>query len=276
VGRIRRALRFAAEYWDLLLALVGAAVIAALGLTDVINKSDHLTEATLGVLAVLAFTQVRDRGRRDRLGESVEDALEATKAADTSFAWHFVSGETTRDLAGAPGGESQIVSKRTLRLMADDVVAVHEWATSDGEEISHDVKGCTTGGTLRELDVSEQLISGGPEGRKYRMIGLGEIGRIGQRFDLVTTRRVIGCFPKSNESAWIRIGRPTGDVRMRVIWPRGRAPTAVSAYKNGRLLQDAKKLLANAGNGRKKLEFLISEPEIGDAFEIRWDWKTDG
>ena len=131
MGWWRRAGRFASEYWDLLLALLGAAVVAALGLTDVIKKPDHLTEAALGVLAVLAATQVRERWRRDSLATSVTDALSMIEAAQTQYAWHYISADYTWDLAGSPDGESKMISKRTLRLMADDVVAIHEWTIND-------------------------------------------------------------------------------------------------------------------------------------------------
>ena len=68
--RIRRLFTFLGEYFDLLLAAAGGALVAILGLTGQIEIV-HLEAATLAILAALSAGLVRERWKRDRLGDAV-------------------------------------------------------------------------------------------------------------------------------------------------------------------------------------------------------------
>jgi hypothetical protein len=85
--RITRVGAWILENADALLALVAGLVFAILGLRHAV-KGDALTAATLGVLAVLAFTVLRERTSRQSFvsaGTEVRETLERLEESVSSL-----------------------------------------------------------------------------------------------------------------------------------------------------------------------------------------------
>jgi hypothetical protein len=263
----RRLWKLLFDYWDLLLAAIGAAVIAGLGLADAL-KRDHLTEATLGVLAVVSATLVRDRWRRDRIGEAVTAVTAKLNASVPQEAWRLLEAEFTWDIQAR--GTAKTTSRRVLEFLTGDIVAIHEWTSADGKEEAYECVGGPPGGAKWPLIEGEKIGSGTP-GSPARVLQLGGMAHRGQTFEVITSRTLIDTFPKGQERVNIAIGRPTEKAVLKIIWPTNRPPKSVNVMINDRPAGDLTPSLRTA-EGRKKLEWPAPDPQVRDDYVISWDW----
>lgn len=262
------------EYVDLLLALVGAAVVAILGLTGDFNE-EHLAEATLLVLAAISATLVRDRFRRDRLVQTMDATFRSTTAG---LPWQVLKSEHTWDISTFDGSMATVTLKRLLRFLVDEVVAIHEVVRQgDGTLVSCESCGGRPGGAMKKLVAGTEIDGDRPGSPKRRILQVGEMSRRGERFETITTQTLSGAFLKPREDAAVVVRQPTDEVFMKVVWPAGRAPRSVSltvnrGFGNRGPTEDVIGSL-RTDRGRKKFERSFPDPQVGDEYVIHWDWE---
>jgi hypothetical protein len=263
----RGLLRFLAQYWDLLMTAGLALVVGIIGVAGGLEGAP-LSAATLGVLAVLAATLVRDRWKADRLVDAVQDVLAVASGAKP---WEVLSAEFEWEIETTDGKAATATTRRQLRFLQDEVLAIHEFFTPDGRVAAHSCKGGPPKGYQKDLPIIDDRFPG-PRGRTFQLISLEGVYRRGQKFNVESVRQLADCFIEDHESVMIEITVATGECSMSVIWPDGGKPRAVQLQRNDDGpstvdLGDIKTL----PDGRTQWTRWIEAPRVGDSFAVSWD-----
>jgi len=267
--RLKRLIRLSGEYLDLLLAAGVAVTLAILGLVGMLH-GDHLTEATVGVLAVLSATLVRDRWRRERLGEAVQDVLAVSR---TGKPWEVLSAEFSWELFDAEGRRAQARSNKVVRFLQDEVLTIYEFSRPDGRVTEHVCKGSLLGERLkRDLPVMHDGFPG-PRNRRYRIISLENVMRRGQRMEIESVRTLNDSFLLPHESVMVEIEVPTDEITMSITWPADRVPNKVQFARDDEPVTTVGSDLHRLPDGRNRFDHRVSGSiEMGEHFVVSWDW----
>jgi hypothetical protein len=267
--RIKRLVSFLGEYFDLLLAMLAAIVVAILGLTGQVTVT-HLAEATLAVLAALCAGLIRERWRRDRLGDSVRDVLAMT---DVQAPWEALEAEHMWEILDDKGARAAASSRKVLRFLQTQTLTIYEFSGVPGTVSAHNCEGrWPRSAAWRDLPVMRDDYPG-RQGKRYAIVSLeGAMGR-GQMLEVRSTRELANTFPKDHEYVQVSVEVPTGEIDMTVIWPVDRSPKNVWVEQGSKPASEVpKSAVERLQDGRTRFMHKVPRPPVGDTITLSWDW----
>jgi hypothetical protein len=282
------------DHLDVLIAAALGLLFTVLGLIDEAN-GDALAQAAIALLALLAFSVLRDRRAR----EDLEDAIEAVKSGLASVRDGFtktvndVESTVNRTLAEmaadypyhtrrlvlewdlvAPDGTLAIATKkRSVRFTRNNVVSVNEHHKADGSVEEYSIEG----GVQNQLEplstFPEPLID--DRGRPIVLVALRRPYKLGECMEIVSHRKLKNSFTKTTEYVNLEVESPTEEVEFRLIWPAGSNPREVRLTRErGRShgAPIAAERLESQPDGRIQLSHTVADPQIGESLTIVWEW----
>jgi hypothetical protein len=271
---------------------VVAVAVAALAAFDAFSSHEHyLQAAVVGVIAVLAFTLVRERYQRDRLAEVVERKLtvgdtlqqavqDTLDSLQSPYGWETLQSTFNWTLSGPRGADCRYESLRVLRFVRNEMFVVYEFCKGDGNTEQHKCWQRVPTIDDGQLTTCDQPLAvaaegvPGPRGQKYRLISLGGMFSRGETFDLVTTRHLRNSFAENRESISISPDVPTYDIEFAVTWPEQVRPTNVQ-FSDGAFFFNVDEELALDGQGRWSYKGHIQTPKLHGRYELRWIWPPE-
>ncbi len=221
---------------------------------------DALTAATLLVLSVVAVSLVGERGLRVRANKKLEglsgqlqETTDAVNAIQSGNPYSVLSHETTWDIVEPNGSLVCATRVKKIRIDQNNVFALYDFSSGDGE---------------RETEYSPGKPVGkfnGHGGKIYDLIDLGRIFYRGERLDFTVKRTIRDGFMADSEAVSVDTRDATERMRLKVIWPSSRPPTALRLgrgtpsheWRNDDVLGD---LVSENGRSAYQVEIL---PERG-------------
>ena len=254
--------RFAVDYVDLLIALGLAIAFTYLGFVNKL-KDDALTQATVGLLGVLALVIFRERWERHKSVESIDRAVAAVGSDKT---WQVLDEELTWDIQSPELAIS--TCDRDLRFLAPEVISIYEFQTNPaGTVANYSCKGGRRGDPMRDLTMLPPVASA--DGRTYRLISLEGVWRRGERMKFRSTRELQGTFLQNQENVSKLVQIPTDRIVFRILWPEGKPPAMVRLERDGR---ESELLKPRIREKRTQLEKSIENPQLGERINVWWTW----
>jgi hypothetical protein len=249
--------------------MLGAVVVAILGLTDQI-KGAHLAEATLVVLAALCAGLVRERWRRDRLGDSVRDVLAMT---DVQAPWEALEAEHIWEIFDDKGSKAAASSRKVLRFLQTQTLTIHEFSGVPGSVSAHHCEGrWPRSAAWRNLPVMRDDYPG-RQGQRYTIVSLEGAMVRGQMLEVCSTRDLAGTFPEEHEYVKVSVEVPTGELDMCMIWPAARSPKNIWIEQGSKPASEIpKSAIEKLQDGRTRFTHKVSRPAVGDTITLSWDW----
>jgi hypothetical protein len=258
--------RFLLDYLELLFAGVLGVVAGVLGLAGDLH-GDHLTEATVALIGVLAFAVIRERFQRHQLGERIDKSvglLDATKP------WQVLYEDLKWDLESRT--EATATMQKELLIAQDEVFAIYEYQyTAPGADLIRQYQGGMKGGPLQDLPMIHENFPG-PDGRFYRLISLERICRAGEIMRIESLRRLQGRFPGTRENVSKEVAMQTTRLSIEVVWPPNLKPRAVWIQRTDQPDQmiNLSRLKRSGNRWRYKEDFPTPQP--GERIALVWDW----
>ena len=257
------------KFAEPLVATTTAFIFGILGVVGAV-KGDTLAGATLLVLSVVSGSLIGERVLRVRanrnvegLGGKIDETTDAVNAIQSGNPYTVLSHETTWDIVEPDGSLVYASRVKDIRIDQNNVFALYDFATGDGD---------------REIEYSpgkpvSQFIGHG--GKTYDLINLGRLYFRGERLTFTVKRTVRNGFVEDQEAVAVDTRDPTERMRLRVIWPANRPPTALRLgrgtpsheWKNEDVLGNLTDL-----NGRPFFEVEVA-PEKGGTTTIEWEWE---
>jgi len=265
---LKRLWDFFTKFAEPLIAALTAFVFGVLGVLGAV-KGDTLAAATLLVLSVVAGSLIGERNLRVRanrnvegLGGKIDETTDAVNAIQSGNPYSVLSHETTWDIAKPDGSLVYATRVKDIRIDQNNVFALYDFYTGDGD---------------RDIQYSpgepvSQFIGHG--GKMYELINLGRLYYRGERLTFTVKRTVRGGFLGDREAVAVDTRDPTERMRLKILWPVTRAPTALRLgrgtpsheWKNEDVLKNVKD-----EDGRPVYEVEII-PEKGGTTTIEWEW----
>ncbi|MHB8490642.1 MAG: hypothetical protein ACYDA6_00285 [Solirubrobacteraceae bacterium] len=257
---------------DVIEPLVGATIGLVLGAMAVfgVPSQNTLAAATLLVLSALGFSLVRERGLRidangrvERLGRQQDETTAAVNAIQSGNPYSVLLHETTWDIEKLDGSLAVVTRLKKLRIDQNNVFALYDFSTGDGE---------------RQVTYSPGHEAGEffAEGRICTLVALGRVYYRGDHLDFRTTRTVHNGFMGINEAVSVETRDPTELMRLTVKFPTGAKLTGLrlsratptAEWRNEDVLNQIKDK-----DERPTYETEIPRPERGGSIVIEWDWE---
>jgi membrane protein implicated in regulation of membrane protease activity len=255
---------------DALVVIIAGAVLALMSLLGVIKDPAKLAAATLAVLAVVAVSVLRDRLSRrhaevtiDKIQHEMAELRRAANALEVGRQYHVVLHDTTWDLATVDGSVVNVTRVKHLVFDQDEVIAIYDFASGDGERTSVYSPG---------EEVGEPLMI---EGQRARLISLKRMFSRGDTLEFGLTRTTINGFLSEHESVSVLTRDITARMRLSVVWPAKRPPRAIrlsimTAAKRSSTTDVTGELAMR--DGRPIYVADLNEPEKGGTTTIEWEW----
>lgn len=258
------------EYVELVVAGIAGVVVGVLGEAGDIH-GDHLTEATLVILGVLAFGVVKERYQRHRLTETVNAGVSLIAATKP---WQVLYEDMKWDLETSHGARATATAVKELLFTRDEVLSIYEYQyDSPGRDADRTYRGGIKSGPLQDLPMMREGFPG-TDGKFYRLISLERVCRVGEIMRIESERKLEDRFPGPRENVSKEIAFPTTRLSLEVVWPPGTKPTAVWIERTGqpqRMVNPSRPRLTR--HGRRwfyKEDFAIPKP--GERIALWWDW----
>jgi len=266
--RASKSLRWLALNLDPILAAVLAAVFLVLSALDML-EDDALFQATSGVLVVMAFALYRERSSRERAVRRIE---RVAKGLGSSSAWEVLHGRFEWDIETPDGSTARAVTKKRLRILANQVYSVFEFYSPDGRLGPVSYSGAAPQAPDQALPEMHAELPG-PQGRSYRVISLEGIFEHGDLFDLKSTREVADSFTKDREFVRVEVEVPTKIVEIAVVWPAGRPLTELRVERTRAAVETVPvgdlEILAH---GRTRYTRSFGDVRVDDEILFVWRW----
>ena len=210
---IKRLSSFLGEYFDLLLAVAGGVLVAILGLTGQI-AGVHLEAATLAILAALSAGLVRERWKRDRLGDAVRDVLNLTTA---TAPWEALEADYSWELLDDKGVKAAASSRKLLRFLQTETLTIYEFSGAAGSVSAHHCEGRSPKSRhWKNLPVMRRDFPG-RQGRTYAIISLEGTMDRGQTLEVHSKRELTNTFRNDHEYVKVAVEVPTGEMKLSLI-----------------------------------------------------------
>jgi hypothetical protein len=267
-GKVRRLGALVGEFAEPAAAFLGGLVLGVLGVVGIL-KGDKLTAATLFVLSALGISLVRERSLRvkanrniEGLGRRLDQTRDAVNAIHSGNPYTVLLHETTWDIVEPDGSLVHVARTKKIRFDQNGVAALYDVATGDGERES-------------EYSPGEAVKDFLAEGRRMSLIALGRVYYRGDKLKFKVKRISRNAFLNPHELVTVQTRDATTRMRLRIIWPATRKPTAVrlgratptQEWRNEDVLQDVK-----TENSRAVYMVEILNPERGGSHTIEWEW----
>ena len=171
--------------------------------------------------------------------------------------------DSTLEILNPKGEKAKLVRREVIRLLQDNVVAIHDHAWGDGELFAQ--YRCQPG---VPVDFYR-------DGSKHNvLISLREPRSKGDIIDLWIRRVVTGGFCRRQEWLETEVDHWTRSMRQRIIFPSKRhcRGATLSRRWSNRILPLGKDHFTFLSDGRQQLEWRTSHPKLHDRYTIKWDW----
>jgi hypothetical protein len=274
---------------------VDLAVAAALGLTftvlGLINKAqgDALAQAAIALLALLAFSVLRDRVARERVEEtlaevktelagavrSVRDSLDEM-SNDSPYHTRWLRLEY--DLLAPDGSFALAIKTKEVRFTRNNVVSIYEHHKPDGTVDEHRIMGGTK---EHKIELPRVRSMRDIRGRPIELVSLEHPRQRGEIMEIVGTRKLRDCFTGRREYVNLDVEDPLDEVTFQVNWPQETPPKGITLVRSGgrhRPGQSKEEViplsrLEMRSDNRKTLVHVVSDPEEGESITLFWEWE---
>jgi hypothetical protein len=248
---------------------------AGLGVVDVLEQ-DGLIEATLAVLSVLAFALVRERILRGRVDEQLGDIERAVQSVDQTVAaldaghQYYVANDHAKwEINADDGALAQATRRKEVKVVVNNVLTLLHYSAPTGteENVRYEVDG-------RQAPVLQRFHM---QGKRYALVFLGRVYGRDEELEFVAHRTLRDVFVDPVNSVSVTTEDVTARLRMTIIWPLGRAPTAVRLERTiagSAQIQPLPPGLVKDEDGKPTLHFDIPHPERGCRTALAWDWDS--
>jgi hypothetical protein len=206
--------------------------------------------------------------RLDDLGTAIRELDQTVSALQAGGQYHVLEHDATWDIASDDGRVAYADRHKQIKIDQDDVLAVLDYASRTGEqEVEYSVDG-------RNVPL-DKVIELDTRGTRYALVPLGRMYARGEDLDFVVKRTLndVLCDPVNSVTA--RTEDVTALLRMTVIWPAGKGPSALRLSQTAEastITQSLPLTLVQEEAGRPTLHFNVPQPERGGRTEISWDW----
>jgi membrane protein implicated in regulation of membrane protease activity len=258
------------ELADVLIIIIAGAILVLLSIVGTLKSTQALGSAILAVLAVVAVSILRDRMERRQpereiteVHTDLAETRRALKAIELGRAYHVLLHDTTWDLEAKDGSLVHVERLKKLVFNQPDVVSLYDFVRGVG-----DVDFAYTPGKIADKDLTV-------EGAPAVLISLGRVYSRGDKLDFLLKRTRHGGFLKDQENVSVTTRDLTYELRMKVLWPVGRPPSAVRLVKiNAQRETSTTDVLNDVGMeaGRNCYVYKETEPEKGSNTMIEWNW----
>lgn len=260
-----------------MLGRLDALAALAAGITAVIlvgtgsnEKPKDLAAITLAVLSVVAFSLVVERSLKFKSGKEIEEVRDevkkihqALRVLESGSPYHVTESESTWDIRD--DGSVFARRRKHLRFSQEDVVTVIDWVKGDGaiKSISYHPSA--------KVDPIHRYVN---DGRQYSLIALDRPYGREEELDFVIERTMERCFVKTPDRVIVVPLESTSLVKMKVRWPKDRAPSAVRfTRRTDTERQTPSSLQITRGeDDRPESQVDVQRPERGERLCIEWDW----
>lgn len=265
----RQPWSWALEFAEPLIAAIAGLVLAVVGLAGLVT-GDKLAAATLLVLTVVAISLLRERSLRvhanqnvEALGGQVAETTDAVNAIQSGNPYSVQLHETTWDIEQPDGCLVYATRLKKIRIDQNNVFALYDFASGDGEISAEYSPGTRRGQFL------------GHGGKDYDLIDLGRIYNRGERLDFRVKRTVRDGFKADREVVAVDTLDATERMILRILWPADCHPTALRLGRGTPShewqSEDVLEKLDISGE-RPKYEVEIDSPARGSSTTIEWEW----
>jgi hypothetical protein len=258
--------RYLLEYIELVVAALAGVVVGILGELGAIH-GDHLTEATLVVLGVLAFGVIKERFERRRLAEQIDRSVALVAATKP---WQVLYEHMLWDLESQDQATATV--EKEMLITQDEVMSVYEYQyNAPGRDAVREYRGGVQGRPLQDLPIIRKDFAG-LNGRFYRLISLERVCRVGEIMRIESVRKLEGRFPGPQENVSKEVAAPTTRLSIEVVWPAGRKPRGVWIEQTGQPQRMIHLSRLSRRGGRWKYKEEFATPNPGERIALRWDW----
>jgi hypothetical protein len=268
------------DYLDVVVAAVLGLVFTVLGLIDKAN-GEALAQAAIALLALLAFSLIRDRRARERLETMLQtleagfqttgDAIKATVAEMAEdFPYHTRRFALEWDIEAPDGSLAYFKSTREIRFTRNNVVTIIERSSGEGRVADHSIEGGPKGEPRAPLEQISRLRD--ERGRFIDIVSLGRQWKFGELMEVVTRRTLKNSFrDRRSEYVGLEIVGPTDEVEIRIVWPQGVDPRGLRLARQGGPTVSLERLHRQP-DGRMGLDHKIADPHVGETMTLHWGW----
>jgi hypothetical protein len=171
--------------------------------------------------------------------------------------------DSTLTIKDPEGKHAHLERRERIKLLQDNVVAIHDHAWGDGE-----------------LFAKYQCRPGTPvdfyqDGSKWNvLISLRETKNRGDEFDLRVEREIKDGLTRETEWLETEIDHLMRRLRLSIIFPKARrCRRAVLVRRTtSQTLPLGEEHFTFLGDGRQKLTWETQRPKLHDRYTIKWDW----
>ena len=177
--------------------------------------------------------------------------------------YEIVDYDSTLEILNPKGEKAKLVRHEVIRLLQDNVVAIHDHAWGDGELFAE--YRCQPG---VPVDFYK-------DGSKHNvLISLRETKNRGDVIDLWIERVIRDGFPAKNEWLETEIDHWMAHLKLSIIFPRQRRcrrATVTQRSTNDTITLDEQHF-SFLSDGRQQLTWENSRPKLHDLYTIKWRW----
>ena len=271
---------------DLGVGILLAVAFAVLHILNVVG-SDVVAAATLSLLALLAFSLLLERQRRDEIRRTLNEVRQelaetvtsisteiddAISALSSDYAYQTRWLELRYDLG--PNGATALATKtREIRFTRNDVLSIYEHYAADGRATKPIINGGKKGGYKIPLPSVRSLRD--DRGRPIELVSLEKPRKRGEVMEIVSERTLTNSFVDAREYVHVEIKGRTDEVIFHVIWPKGNPPLQLELSRRGgqRTVGIPLERLKLNSDGRQVLVERICDPEDEEVITLFWDWE---
>jgi hypothetical protein len=287
------------EYLDIALAIGLGVVFTLLGILDVVSQK-ALTQAAIGLLAVLAFSLLRDRVTRERSEEVVTALNSELRTAQVGLSTTVSAierlqadlGDTIEQSSSSTfhtkwlelryefeegGAVAKAKKTREVQFTRNNVPTLFEYSASDGRSTAPTTVGGPKGGNQSRFENLSVLRD--DRGRAIQLFSLGRLWKRGEEMVLLTERTLIDCFRDGREYIHFEADGPIDEVTFHVRWPGDNPPQSLEIIRenSGKIRQHIPlDRLEQDPAGRPFLRERITGLNDDEEITLFWQWNRPG
>lgn len=167
------------------------------------------------------------------------------------------------ELLDRNGKKARYKKRKKIRYLQDNIIAYQDYAWGDGEILR--AYRCTPGKPVDRYRFDYKT---------HILISLREVKNRGDIDEFNIQWNMKNVFLKSDESWTTDVSNRTKNLRISVIFPKGRHPTRLVLVENNQrktrnLSSEQKKRLPN---GRLRVTWEVKKPRLYEHYIIKWSW----
>ena len=171
--------------------------------------------------------------------------------------------EATLELLDCSGEKALFTKRKKVRYLQDNIIAYQDHAWGDGNILQY--YRCSPGKPVDRYKL---------DFKTYILISLQEVKSRGDVDEFNFQWRMKNSFLKNEESWTTDINNRTKEIRVSVVFPKGRHPSKLALVENHHkkthiLESEFKKLLPD---GRLRVTWERTNPRLYEHYVIKWRW----